>query len=141
MNQQALLLSVAPEFAEQIAAGSKTVELRRRFAKVPTGTWIYFYVTLPVGAVTGRAKVVDIDIDAPSALWARHHLDVGLSQARFRAYFSDCETGCAVSISDYEPIEPISLSELRSLADGFAVPQSYRFLNEDLEDSLVRGQR
>ncbi|MBO9716125.1 MAG: ASCH domain-containing protein, partial [Pseudoxanthomonas sp.] len=117
------------EFAEKIADGSKTVELRKRFPAVPTGTWIYLYVTLPVGAVLGRAKVVDIDAAKPSKLWRRHHARVGISQERFNDYFNGRDEGYAVHLAQYESLSPMSLDGLRKAMNGFVVPQNYRFLD------------
>ncbi|HMV65831.1 MAG TPA: hypothetical protein PKA64_03185 [Myxococcota bacterium] len=131
-----MLLSVAPEFAEMIAAGTKTVELRRRFPHVPVGTWVYFYVTLPVGAVTGRARVAAIDADEPSALWTRHRAAVGLSRARFTAYFAGRDRGFAVRLEGYEALHPVGLAELRVVLAGFVAPQSYRFVDHHAQTAM-----
>lgn len=136
MSGRAVLLSVAPEFAEKIAAGTKTVELRRRFPDVPAGTWIYLYVTLPVGAVTGRARVAAIDADEPSALWRRHRSAAGLSQARFTAYFAGSPRGFAVHLSHYEPLRAVDLATLRRALPGFVAPQSFRFVDDEAQRSL-----
>jgi predicted transcriptional regulator len=137
MTDRAVLLSVAPEFADKIGAGTKTVELRRRFPDVTVGTWIYFYVTLPVGAVTGRARVAAIDVDEPGALWARHHAKAGLSRDRFIAYFAGCDRGFAVRLEGYEPLSPVALAALRLEFRGFVAPQSYRFLDDQAQAALV----
>lgn len=139
MTDRALLLSVAPEFAEKIAAGSKTVELRRRFPLVPAGTWIYFYATLPVGALVGRAQVVEIDEDTPSALWGRHQGAAGLSRERFDAYFASRDHGYAVRLARFEPLEALDLSGLRAALPGFVAPQSYRYLSTDQQASIGHG--
>lgn len=140
MSERAVLLSVAPQFAEKIADGSKTIELRRRFPQVPAGTWLYLYVTLPVGAVMGRAKVVNVDAAAPSALWKRHREKMGISQKYFNEYFHDIEEGFAVHLAEYEPLTPASLDGLRSMMDGFVAPQSYRFLTAS-DQAAILGRR
>jgi predicted transcriptional regulator len=136
MTDRAVLLSVAPEFAEKIGAGTKTVELRRRFPDVPVGTWIYFYVTLPVGAVTGRARVAEIDVDEPSALWVRHHADAGLLGDGFAEYFLGCERGFAVRLEGYEALPPVKLAALRLAVPGFVAPQSYRFIDDQVQTAF-----
>jgi predicted transcriptional regulator len=136
MTARAVLLSVAPEFAEKIAAGTKTVELRRRFPDVPLGTWVYLYVTLPVGALTGRARVFAIDADGPPALWARHHAGAGLSLDRFLRYFAGCERGYAVRLHAYETLDPVALGTLRAALPGFVAPQSYRFLDDHAQRAV-----
>jgi predicted transcriptional regulator len=141
MTARAVLLSVAPEFADKIAAGTKTVELRRRFPDVPVGTRVYFYVTLPVGAVTGRALIAQTDCDEPAALWARHHARVGLSHDRFAAYFAGCSRGFAVRLEDHESLDPVALAVLRSVFPGFVAPQSYRFIHEAAWRAVIRAAR
>lgn len=136
MTDRAVLLSVAPEFADKIAAGTKTVELRRRFPDVPAGTWIYFYVTLPVGAVTGRARVAATEADEPSALWTRHRARVGLSRDRFVAYFAGRDRGFAVRLEGYEALHPVALAQLRAALPGFVAPQSYRFVDDQAQTAL-----
>lgn len=136
MSRRAVLISVAQEFAEKIAAGTKTVELRRRFPNVPDGTWVYIYVTLPVGAILGRARVGEIHAAKPSALWDQHRNEVGISRSRFMSYFSGSEAGYAVQLIGYESLQPVHLATLRTLMDGFVVPQSYRFLSEHDEATV-----
>ncbi|MEZ4321149.1 MAG: ASCH domain-containing protein [Myxococcota bacterium] len=133
MSQPAVLISITPEFAGKIAAGSKTIELRRKFPDVPEGTWIYLYVTLPVGAVVGRVKVVEVDADEPSALWTRHHSEVGLTRDRFDNYFAERERGFAVRLSGYQALDAVDLEALRRDLPGFVAPQSYRFLDDEAQ--------
>lgn len=141
MIEHAVLVSVAPEFAEKIAEGSKTIELRRRFPNVPTGTWMYLYVTLPVGAILGRVKVANIDAGSPSVLWKRHRTKAGISQSRFDEYFEGTSAGFAVRLADYEAIAPMSLEGLRTAMDGFVAPQSYRFLTSIDQAAILRKSR
>jgi predicted transcriptional regulator len=59
MNQRAaikndILISIQPEYAEQIMGGCKTVELRRRFVEaVDQDTRLFIYSSNPVGAIIG----------------------------------------------------------------------------------------
>lgn len=138
MMARAVLLSIATEFADKIAAGTKTVELRRRFPDVPVGTLVYFYVTLPMGAVTGWARIAAIDADEPSALWTRHGARAGLSHARFAAYFKGCNRGFAVRLEDYKALHPVGLAALREALPGFVAPQSYRFV-DDQAQGVIRA--
>ena len=138
MIGRAVLLSVAPEFAEKIADGTKTVELRKRFPSVPSGTWMYLYVTLPIGAVIGRVKISEIDTANPKKIWDEHKNKVGISKTRFSEYFGGRQEGHAVHLSDYEAITPITLRELRMKMTDFVVPQSYRYLSE-IDQALMHG--
>lgn len=141
MIERAVLLSITPEFAEMIAIGSKTIELRRRFPEIPEGSWIYFYVTLPVGAVQGRARVAQIDAATPATLWQRYSTKTGLARNRFNAYFAYCDKGFAVRLTGYEALGSVDLVKLRSIIPGFVAPQSYRFLDSNVQASLLTPRR
>lgn len=141
MTDRAILLSLAPEFATMIASGTKTVELRKRFPRVPPGTWVFFYVTLPVGAVLGRARVAEIELDFPEKLWHRHHQSVGISSARFDSYFRDTKIGAAIRLTEYQPLEAVNLRKLRHSFDGFVAPQSFRFLDTSMQSILLGHAR
>jgi predicted transcriptional regulator len=63
MNQRAaikcdILISIQPEYANQIMEGCKTVELRRRFVEaVDRDTRLFIYSSNPVGAIIGCARI------------------------------------------------------------------------------------
>lgn len=69
-----LLLSLRPRFAGSILAGTKTIEIRRRSHKAAGGTPIIRYVSSPVMAVVGTARLVAV-----------HVLPVERPGVRFRA--------------------------------------------------------
>ncbi len=139
MSRIAVLLSLKPEFASKIATGLKTIELRRRFPSVPVGAWIYFYVTLPVGAVTGRSKVAQVDVAPPLVIWRQYRTRTGLTRARFDEYFQGKKAGFAVSLTDYEALAPVHLSRLRIELEGFVAPQGYRFLDAADQKVILSG--
>lgn len=139
-DELAVLISIAPEFVEKIAAGTKTVELRRRFPHIPPGTWMFFYATLPVGAVVGRARILSIERMAVRAIWDVYSEYTGLNRERFDLYFRDVVDGYAIQISDYEPLEPIPLPTLRRILPGFVAPQSYRYLDKKAALNLAEAR-
>lgn len=56
----AMLLSIHSKWANLIYDGSKTIEVRRRFPMVEDMT-VLFYETKPVGMVTGRAVIQQVE--------------------------------------------------------------------------------
>jgi predicted transcriptional regulator len=127
-----ILISLESRHAENIFAGRKHVELRRRSMNVSPGTFIWIYVKLPVGSIVGYVRVSSVDTSSPSALWRRHGAVSGLSKAEFFAYFEGASLGVALVLEQSKRLdESLSLDELRRLAGGFQPPQFFTRLGEN----------
>jgi len=137
MNSSAhALISLEGRFAEGILNGSKVVELRRRSMRLETGTTIWFYVKVPVGQVTGSARVHSTHLLAPSTLWRRYGDVSGLSRAEFFEYFIGVDQAFALVLSQPRRLKAgVSLQALRKLNSTFQPPQFFQHLNE--ESALV----
>jgi predicted transcriptional regulator len=128
-NRRAVLVSLHPRFAKAIAEGTKRVELRRLFPRVPPGTLLVVYATMPVGAVIGFAAIVRILRGSPSELWEAVSIKAGLPFDEFMAYFEGCDQGFGVEIGPYTPLAaPVPLSALRERLPSFRPPQSFRYV-------------
>ncbi|MCE8456196.1 hypothetical protein, partial [Rhodovulum sulfidophilum] len=101
----------------------KTVELRRRFLSLPSGTRLWIYSTLPVGALVATATISEIDCGSPLDLWMRHQSEVAVSKGDFFKYFSGCGLGFAIRMSMVEPISPIPLESIRKIRGVEHIPQ------------------
>lgn len=125
-----ILISLAPRHAENIFAGRKQVELRRRTMNVAPGTTVWIYVKLPVGSIIGRVKIVDIHVSSPAALWRRFGSVSGLSRSEFFDYFSGVAAGVALVLENAQRLRrSLSLGALRELAYGFQPPQFFARLD------------
>lgn len=125
-DEDLIMLSVSPEYALAILAGSKGVELRRRAPRISDGTRAWLYSTLPVGQVVALLTIETV-IEAPlSVLWEQYGSKAAISREAFEAYFSGLDQGAALIIRDVQALKaPVSLSEIRQ--DGaFQPPQFYR---------------
>lgn len=124
-----VLLSIRPAYADLIASGAKTIELRRRFPNLPMGSLLVFYATKPVGAVLGLAQLRSITAETLPRLWRKFGLASRVSKHTFDRYFDECSEGFAIEISDFVPFTPpLSLVELRETWPEFIPPQSYRYV-------------
>ena len=127
-----ILISLAPRHAEDIFAGRKQVELRRRTMNVAPGTTVWIYVKLPIGSIVGRVKVVDIHASSPAALWRRFGSVSGLSRSEFFDYFSGVAAGVALVLENAQRLRrSLSLEALRELASGFQPPQFFARLSAE----------
>ena len=141
MPNKMLLLSVKPEHASKIFAGSKTVELRRTRPKLSEGDLVVVYVSSPVKAIKGAFEVGQILSGTPAGLWKKVKDRSGLTWNEFCTYFTDADIGYALEIKKtwiYKA--PIKLHCIRKLWDDFNPPQSYRYLSDVERDELLLFQ-
>jgi predicted transcriptional regulator len=124
-----VLLSIRPTFANLIASGGKTVELRRRFPAVPSGTTLVIYATQPVAAVLGITPLRCLTASTLPVLWRKFGVASAVTRETFDLYFTECTRGIAIELEAFEAFTPpIPLTELRGLWPAFAPPQSYRYV-------------
>ncbi len=141
MPNKMLLLSIKPEHASKIFAGSKTVELRRTRPKLNDGDLVVVYVSSPVKAIKGAFEVGRILSGTPAGLWKRVKDRSGLTWREFCDYFTDAEVGYALEIKKAWTYKvPINLQCIRKLWDDFNPPQSYRYLSDVERDELLLFQ-
>jgi predicted transcriptional regulator/DNA-binding XRE family transcriptional regulator len=124
-----VILSIRPVHAEKILDGSKTVELRRRFTGgVRPGTIALIYSTSPRSALTGSARIKEVQRLAVPELWERHCSAACLQKREFEDYFSGLASGYAIVLTSAKPLlRPVGLPELRQRF-GFEAPQSYQYI-------------
>lgn len=122
---ESILLSINPEYAERILAGSKKYEFRKKIANKPVNK-ILIYSTTPIMKVVGEVEVVKTISSSPSALWEYTKKFAGISRDKFRKYFKGCKVAYA-----YELGRVIQYSPPKELND-FNVnlpPQSFIYLS------------
>jgi predicted transcriptional regulator len=140
-RDQVTLLSVRPRFADALLDGTKTVEIRRRRARIADGSLCLLYASSPVCALVGAIRVRRTDADTPDALWSRWGEQAGLSRLEYDSYLCGSTLPCAIVVAAAVALHyPISLDELRRRQDDFVTPQSYRFLRARELAALTNGQ-
>lgn len=125
-GSRAIVLSIKPEYAELILAGSKTVEFRRVWAAESVDT-IAIYASAPIQRLVGIVKVAEVVRAKPTTLWSycsKH--GGGLSRAELSAYLDGKDTGFAVLLMDARRFSPSV--DPRKIIKDFLPPQSFRYL-------------
>ena len=141
MSIERVLLSVQPRFASALLDGSKTVELRRRRARIADGALCLLYATSPTCALVGAIRIATTDAASQDTLWSRYATVMGLTRHEYDAYLAGATRPCAILVSAATVFtQPVTLSELRRRYQAFVAPQSYRFLREREARSLLNGQ-
>jgi predicted transcriptional regulator len=124
-----VLLSIHPEYAEAILAGTKKFEFRKRIFSDSVES-ILLYATSPVKKVLGEAKVANLVSGKPGKVWKKTEAHAGISREDFFAYFKNASEAHAYELTDVAQYE-----EPKALAD-FGVkraPQSFVYVREETE--------
>lgn len=121
-----ILISIKPKYLDLILSGHKTVELRKRSTKVPSGTRLLLYASSPRCAVVGEARVSFREELTIEALWAKHGAAAGVDRDELDAYYAGADGGVVLGLTDVRTYPAdLSLNALRAVREGFRPPQSY----------------
>jgi predicted transcriptional regulator len=132
-----IIVSIKPEYARNIIAGRKTVELRRRFADTSAvGRWMLIYSSSPEKAIIGAAKIKNVHRMMVEDLWETFREEACVTRSTFLNYFSGVTEGVGVMLGLATSFNmTIPVSELRERF-SFHPPQSYRYVRGQLSQLL-----
>ncbi len=132
-----VILSIKPQYSQQIISGHKTVELRRRFpVNVPNGTLAYIYSTSPTRALTGVATIKGVMKRPLDEIWSMYSKVACIKKQDFDNYFSGLDHGFAIVFSEARPLRrAIDLPELRDRFN-FEPPQSFLYARPVMRKAL-----
>ena len=120
-----VLLSIKPEYANKIFAGTKKYEFRRSIFKNPNVKTIVVYSSSPVQKVIGEFEIETIlrkDIDQ---LWNLTEQESGINKDFFFEYYKGKETGFAIKIKKTKKYnEPLDIKRDFKLTP----PQSFVYI-------------
>ena len=123
-----LLLSLKPHYADLVFAGSKKVELRRRFSQSMQGRCVFVYATSPTRTVRGRFKIGQVWRGTPAEIWSLVRELAGIEKPEFDDYYAGCEIAYALEITDVWECPPLTLDVLKRRLGTFVAPQSWRYV-------------
>lgn len=122
-----VLLSIKPEFVEEIVEGRKKFEYRKNIFKRPDVSSVVVYATKPYGKVVGEFEIERIIKEKPNKLWELTQDFSGITYQFFDEYFKDRETGFAIQIREFiEYDEPMELKHYDNRIK--VAPQSFLYL-------------
>lgn len=129
-------MSIHPEYANAILAGTKKVEFRKR----PIGsdvTHVIVYATAPVCAIVGAFTVQNQATATPSSLWRRFATVAGITRHGFFLYFADRQHGVGIQVGEvFAPPAPLSLADDLGVARP---PQSFQYLAQAAAEPALAG--
>ncbi|HFR4141666.1 ASCH domain-containing protein [Bacillus cereus] len=123
-----VLLSIKPEFVEEIILGNKRFEYRKNIFKRKDISSVVVYATKPYGKVVGEFEIEDIIIDNPDNIWKKTKNHSGITKSYFNHYFAGRQKGVAIQIKEFKKYEePLDLIDFDSNLK--AAPQSFCYTN------------
>lgn len=121
-----VLLSIKPQFVQEIFDGTKKYEYRKIIFKNKNVKTIVIYATKPVGKIVGEFEIDRILVEHPSEIWKKTEKYAGITQAYYDEYFEGREKAYAIqikSVNEYKyPICPFANN------NDFVPPQSFKYL-------------
>ena len=121
------LLSIKPQFAEQIYKGVKKYELRRKVGNMKPYSDIIIYESAPVKAVTGVIKIGNIRVlpsEKVKTLILAGELE-GCGKEDLK-YVVGKKPILVIEIIEYRKLRrKLGLEELKAIIDSFKPPLSY----------------
>lgn len=133
-NDDLLLISVKPEYAEKILTGEKTIELRKCAPKkVGKDGYILIYVTAPVKQLWGIYKIANIIKDKPDNVWEEFGEQTGITKQEFNNYYKENKSAFGIQLLEVKNLfkHSINLNNLKKLLPGFTPPQTYRYIDKN----------
>lgn len=95
-----IVLSIKPEFANKIFAGTKKYEFRRSIFKNPDIKTVIVYASSPVRKIIGEFEIDHILNHDVDTLWNITKEFSGISSDYFYQYFEEKEQGFAIKIKN-----------------------------------------
>lgn len=132
-----ILMSIKPKFVQLILQGKKTVEIRRTNIKATKGDKVAIYASNPQKQIVGFFTIENIQYENIDRIWSELGEYTCLSGHEYKDYLAGKDKACAITISEIEKVEGCSLEEISSKL-SIRIPQSYRYISEDVFCSLCR---
>ena len=127
------ILSIKPQFVNEIIAGRKGYEFRKQGFKQEVAI-IYVYASSPICRIVGEFELGDILEGTPEHIWSLTANRSGISKSYFDHYFMSRDISFALEIRSFKhyktPIDPYTSIE------GFHAPQSFCYTEEYLSKSF-----
>ena len=122
-----IMLSIKPCYVEEILAGRKLVEYRKRIPRDHAVTQVLIYASYPTKKVVAEFQVGGYMVESPERLWQQTSDIGGVDKIVFDKYFEKKDVAYAYIINNLKMLPtPMSLSDY-GLQQG---PQDYCYVED-----------
>lgn len=134
------ILSIKPQFVEEIMTGRKKFEFRKHGFKRPVRV-IYIYASSPVCRIVGEFELGHVIEGNPRDIWQQTHAYSGISKSYFDEYFTNHTVGFALEIKAIKkytnPINPYKQDKSFRAPQSFCYIDNISSLGKDKEPKLI----
>ena len=116
------ILSIKPQFVEEIVAGKKKFEYRKSVFKQPVEK-VFVYASAPISKVIGEFQPVDVVVGTPGDVWKETNKFSGITKNFFDEYYKGRKTAYAIVIQNF-----VKYDCQVNLPKGMHAPQSYCYV-------------
>ncbi len=116
------ILSIKPQFVEEIIAGNKRFEFRKSIFKQSVEK-VYVYASAPISRIIGEFQPVSVVTGAPRDVWKETQEYSGITKSFFDEYYKGRDTAYAIEIQDF-----VKYERQVKLPIGMHAPQSYCYV-------------
>jgi predicted transcriptional regulator len=127
----AAIISIKPVYANQILAGTKTIELRKSPMGLNPKDVILVYSSAPEQRFSFWFRIKKVETLPVAEMWTRHKDRLGIARDEYDAYFADADTATGFHVCDVHRLAPVHLSEIQRAVSGFVPPQGMIWLREE----------
>lgn len=124
------ILSIKPQFIEEIIAGRKRFEFRKKGFKQEVNT-VFVYASSPICRIIGEFKLGVVLEGSPEQIWSLTADCSGITKSFYDEYFSRHKVSYALEIKSFKryktPINPY-----QTIKD-FHAPQSFCYTDERVD--------
>jgi predicted transcriptional regulator len=130
----AAIISIKPEFCNQIISKKKTIELRRSTMGLNRGDVVLVYSSLPDQCLKFWFRIKRVEICDVKDMWDSYQHVLGIDPKRYFEYFEETRLAIGIHIGRVCILQPaIKLETLRRLAPDFAPPQGIIWIENKTE--------
>ena len=124
-----VILSIKPQFVEEIIAGRKTYEFRKKGFKERVRK-VYVYASSPVCRIIGEFMLGQILEGRPDYIWSKTNNQAGITKEYFDEYYKKKEIAYALEIKYFKVYDKPKNPYL--ILERFTPPQSFCYVRSGL---------
>lgn len=125
-KHEVALLSIRPEYVQQIIEGTKKVEFRKKIFS-NTVKKVLVYSSSPQKRIVGYFEVTNIIVDTPTKIWEQYEEVGGIRKEKYDDYYKNSKQAYAIEIDKFFSFsDSLNPQEFDS---SFRPPQSFCYVD------------
>lgn len=128
----AAILSIKPVYANQIVAGTKTIELRKSAMGLSADDVVLVYSSAPEQQLSFWFRIRKLETLPVAEMWRRYEDRLGIGREDYEEYFAGTDNATGLHVGEIHRLTPVALVEIRRAVEGFVPPQGMIWLRGEM---------